>query len=340
MAKFLYMLDFRIHQNLVHIKYLRGIHAVYAIKAVYTQGKNFGINEDCGIKVKLGVEYAEESELTNLRLDLLKKVSTNLLKAQGFNVQDEVCDHNYVFTIKSVGKTIDKNERYVCGAVVNSSKKKEKCLTVESYMQNKISKVKELCDQRHPDDLVARSNSEEDIKKIADASVSHELLSTKHISTVMLKNFDNIDKSVKEGSYILYNNVRMNAVLDKYAQLLLKGEIPQIPEVENLFTFSTLDIEEWNLFYNYIIKYPDVLKATVTFHPKLNVNVHLLWSFVSSLCHEFSRYYEKNRFLMPNPTFDSRISELCSERLHLLRSLRIILRNSLALLEVEEVQYM
>lgn len=197
MGYFVGLLNFYVDQNLVHIKYPREVYAVEAIKAVYQHGMSFGKKKDCAIKVKLEVEYADDSEVTNLRLDLLKKVSTNLLKAQGYNVQDEECDHNYIFTIKSEGKIVDNHKRYICGAVLNSNKRKERSLTVESYVQNKIDKVKELNDQRHSDVYIARNNIEEDIKKIADASISYELLSVKHISTVIMENFDNIDRSIK-----------------------------------------------------------------------------------------------------------------------------------------------
>jgi hypothetical protein len=41
-----------------------------------------------------------------------------------------------------------------------------------------------------------------------------------------------------------------------------------------------------------------VLEAVVKVEPKLDINIQLLWSFVSSLCHDFSKYYRKNKILM------------------------------------------
>ncbi|KAJ8686945.1 hypothetical protein QAD02_022739 [Eretmocerus hayati] len=328
-------------QNFVLLNFKRQVASYLAIKTAIDHGPLYGSVHGCNKIYKLHIDYDDESVTTNMRLNLLKTVSVNLLKCQGYLVQDEECNENYVYTIKSEGSTAEGYKRYLCGAVLNDHKSKERGMTQKMYLRSKVEKVKELNAQRCPNIYIDKNNIEGDIEKIANAAITYELLSTKHSIPVIVESSDGIDRSIKEASFILYNNVRMTAILDKYAKLVLEDEFPQIVPIEEIETFNKIiDDESWSLVYNYIMKYPDVLKSVITVEPKLDINIQSLWFFVSSLCHDFSKYYRRNRILMKGVDFNDQIISIATERLHLLRALRIVLRNSLSLLGVEEVMYM
>lgn len=202
-----------IASNFVVIKFRRPTVSCIALKTTIEQASQYGSRKQrCDKSFSLKVELDAESEVTSMRLNLLKKVSVNLLKFQNYDIQDrEKCSDNYIYTIKSIGNVDHAYNRYLCGAVLNANKKKEKDLTQNVYLQNKLEKINELNAQRCSDVVTDKDNIVKDAQKIAKASVSYELLSTKHTSPVILENSDDLDRFIK-GNYEVNN--RQDNVID------------------------------------------------------------------------------------------------------------------------------
>lgn len=172
------------------------------IKAVIDQGSYYGSKKSSrDIKFYFKINY-DDSEMTNLRLKVIKKVSENLLNIQGFCVQNEECDNNYLFTTKSEGNINDNYNRYLCGTILNIHKKKEKTLTEDLYKKSKVEKIKLLNSKRCLDIKFDETTFEKDVNKIANAAMIYELSSTKHISPVIVEIGDHSDGSIKGINYL------------------------------------------------------------------------------------------------------------------------------------------
>lgn len=187
----------KISNNFVTVNYERS-HATYlAVKAAIEKGSQYGIKNNQVQNISLTVECDCESDMTNERLKLLKKVSENLLKCHGCGVHKNESETNYIFTIKSEGHTKDNHVRYVCGAVLNSKKKKEKDLKMPVYQEKKLEMIKFLSAQRTSDIYVSKDNFDKDILRIANASINYEFLAIKHTSPVIIEENDDVDRFIK-----------------------------------------------------------------------------------------------------------------------------------------------
>jgi hypothetical protein len=271
-------LMFNIFHNFVLINFNRSIVSCTAIKTVIEQDVEYGKKENHEKHFMLHVEVDDESEITNLRLNLLKKVSSNLLKCKSCDNKNYY--NNYVFTIKSEGNVYKDYNRYLCGVVLNTNKKKECIWSEEMYLQRKIEKIKKLSSQKCSSTYFD-TNTIEDVKKIANAAVAYELLSVKHSSPVIVEKSNDTETCIKgiqvfttylnlitnhnnnittiinfctEAAFILYNNVRITAVLDKYKKLVLQEEFPEIIPIEKIESFYKITDEVSFKFFNSTFK--------------------------------------------------------------------------------------
>ncbi|XP_011506311.1 PREDICTED: uncharacterized protein LOC105368868 [Ceratosolen solmsi marchali] len=342
--------EINLHQRLyldytnkfVLINFRRSIVACDAFKSVTCKHLRSGRKQSCMKHFTLEVDNDKVSEVTNLRLYFLRKVSLNLLKCQDFDAHcDDNISNNYVFTTKSENNIDKSSSPYLCGVILNGNKKKECILSQEMYIQKKVEKIKKLNYLKHFYSNIDANIVEKNVETIAKASVVYELLSVKHSSPVIIEKSDDKEICIKEAAFILYNNVRITAILNKYTRLVFDEDYPQLDPIESVVAlYELVDDESWSLIYNYIIKYPDVLEAVVKVEPKLEINIHLLWAFVSCLCHDFSKYYRKHKIIMVYKDGNDLVRVTTRERLHLLKALQTVLINSLSLLDIEELNYM
>ncbi|XP_058809474.1 arginine--tRNA ligase-like, partial [Phymastichus coffea] len=303
----------KISNDFVLVNYNRSNAAYLVIKTAIKKGSEYGMKNEPK-NIMLSVDYDSDSEMTNQRLKLQKQVSENLLKCQSCELQKRKNITNYIFTVKSEGYTEENHIKYFCGAVLNSKKKKERDLKFSTYLERKIEKIKYFNAQRISDVYINKDNFEKAILRIANASINYELLSTKHDSPVIINQSNNVDRFIKEASFVLYNNSRINSILDKYSKLVKDNQFFQIKPIEKINSFEkTMDDDSWSLVYNYLMKYSDILESLVITKPKLKVKIHLLWSFISNLCHDFSRYYQRNRILLRGTEFNNQMIDIMTE---------------------------
>lgn len=167
------------------------------VKTVIDQGSQYGKqpnNKEIRFYFKVD---CEDSEMTKLRLKLIKKTTENLLGFQGYSIQNEECDNNFILTTKSEGKINAGYNKYLCGSVLNIHKKKEKVSTEDMYKKIKTEKVKILNSKRCLDIQFNMNDFEKDIHKITNATVVYELLSTNHVSPIVVEVIDDSEKSIK-----------------------------------------------------------------------------------------------------------------------------------------------
>lgn len=178
------------------IKFDKKMMSFLIVKSIIEQGSNFGskTHNDKNFEdtIFLKIDEDNESQITNSRLKMIKEVSQNVLRSQGYLSQNDVSYKNYVLTTKSMGKNEDNRiHRHVCGVVLNVNKKKEIHLTKEDYTEIVLQKVKDINEDRLSD------VNDSDTEKVAKAAIAYEMLSVKPNIPIIVNKSDKLDKSIK-----------------------------------------------------------------------------------------------------------------------------------------------
>ncbi|XP_078032529.1 DALR anticodon-binding domain-containing protein 3 isoform X2 [Augochlora pura] len=308
------------------------------IERKHDYGRRSPVKKICSLRI----QQDKESELTTARLNLIQIVTKNILDLHGSKVCKENADLKIVFTSKSQGKMEDDSEKCVCGVVKNlKSNGKETLLTYQEYVENKIKELKVLNDQRNSEMYEKDAGADDQfLENLAKATTTFELLSIKPSRAVFIGHNSAADKSTtntKGAPFVLYNATRIAAIIDKYNDKRLSGEYPDLPDICDV-NFSLLDQEEeWELVYNFIIGYQDIIKDCIKYEPVFQTNPQILCIFLSRMCQKFSVYYRRIRIL--TEAYDHLIPTMTA-RLYMLHALQIVIQNALALMDIVPVSRM
>ncbi|XP_017878127.1 DALR anticodon-binding domain-containing protein 3 isoform X2 [Ceratina calcarata] len=284
----------------------------------------------------------KESELTSKRLQLIQSVTERVLNLHGCKISDEHADYKFIFTSKSQGNVEDNYVKCICGVVKTvETNCKETQITWQDYVQNKIKELKALNEHKYFEGQECNLNTEEYfLKNLANAAVTFELLSVKPSHPVFIGcgNFatDKATTNTKGASFILYNAARISAIIEKYNDKVSRGEYPNLPHINNI-DFSLLNQEdEWEIVYNFIIRYQLMIKDCLRYEP-FQTCPQAICIFLIRLCSKFSIYYRKTRILIE--AYDHLIPTMTA-RLYMLHALQVVLRNALAILDIHPVSRM
>ncbi|XP_076631008.1 DALR anticodon-binding domain-containing protein 3 isoform X2 [Colletes latitarsis] len=313
-----------------------------SIKRVIDLGHSFGRISSIDKAFKLKVQRDKESELTTTRLCLIQSVTENVLNLHGCRVGEEDSNYKFVFTTKSKGNADENYKKYVCGVVKNlKSNAKETKLKWEDYIRNKSNELKAMNDQKNFETHDCNVQIDNHFfENVAKATATFELLSIKPSRSVIIGHNSAPDKgttNMKGASFILYNSVRINAIIEKYNGKRLTGEYPDLPNIHDVDFTLLHQEEEWELIYNFIIGYQEMIKDCLKYEPVFQTNPQAICMFLSRLCQKFSIYYRKIRIL--TEAYDHLIPTMIA-RLYMLHALQIVLQNALALLNIVPVSRM
>lgn len=284
----------------------------------------------------------KESELTSKRLQLIQSVTERILNLHGCKISDENADYKFIFTSKSQGNVDVNYTKHICGVVKNvETNCKETRITWQDYVQNKIKELRTLNEQKCFEAQEYNPKPEEYFLKIlANATVTFELLSVKPSHPVLIGcgNFavDKATTNTKGASFILYNAARISTIIQKYNDKVLRGEYPNLPDINNI-DFSLLSQEdEWEIIYNFIIRYQLMIKDCLRYEP-FQTCPQVICTFLTRLCSKFSVYYRKTRILIE--AYDHLIPTMIA-RVYMLHALKVVIQNALAILDIHPVSRM
>ncbi|XP_066603126.1 DALR anticodon-binding domain-containing protein 3 [Prorops nasuta] len=290
----------------------------------------------------LKVQLDEHSELTNARLNLVQKVTSKILATQGYQVLDnDDGTYKIIFTTKSQGATENHCKKCVCGVVKNSdSNLKDTSVTWKAYVKTKTNQLLELNDFK-----INIFNNKLDginsfIFNIAKAVATFELLTVKPCKPIICGVNSDSDKATtntKGATFILYNLARITAILEKYREKEANDEVSALPDI-NEIDFAQLDEEdEWNLIFNYVMRYHDIIEDCIVHEPNFETNPQIICLFLLRMCQKFSIYYRHTRILTEGGVH---LLPKMFARIYMLQALQIILRNGLAILGIDPVSRM
>ena len=307
-----------------------------SIETVIARKRNFGKALPIDKVFHFKIDEDKESELTTRRLRLIKNVTEKLLSLHGCQTSEEESSFKFLFTTKSQGIAKENYSKCVCGVVKNSkSNTKETKLTWKEHIGSKVLELKELNEQKYFEtqerDVTVEDQS---LENVARATATFELLSLKPSRSVFIGRNSATDRSTtntKGASFVLYNTARIAAIIEKYNDKKSAGEYPSLPSIDDV-NFALLDQEEeWELIYNFVIGYPEMIKSCLKCEPRFQTNPQVICIFLSRLCQKFSIYYRRTRIL--TEAYDHLIPTMVA-RLYMLHALQIIFENALALLDI------
>uniref|UniRef100_A0A1B6DXP0 DALR anticodon binding domain-containing protein n=2 Tax=Clastoptera arizonana TaxID=38151 RepID=A0A1B6DXP0_9HEMI len=176
------------------------------------------------------------------------------------------------------------------------------------------------------------------IKNLSNAALHFDLLSTKveNPVTLNIKNTPMIsrERSTKGSTFVLYNYARICAILQQFQDKVAMEYYDPLPSVLETSFSPLIQEEEWNLMFDYILEWPNVLNKCQHLS---SLRFHYICGFLSSLSLCFSRFYRKYRILTePLP----QLLPLMTARLHLLLGLRQVYQNAFNLLSIHPPTHM
>ncbi|XP_046623716.1 DALR anticodon-binding domain-containing protein 3 isoform X1 [Neodiprion virginianus] len=282
-----------------------------------------------------------DSDLTNLRLRLIKGVAENIVKANGYQVSESSDSDKYYATTKSKRDLTKYPKILLCGVAKNSvTGTKETALTEAEYLNRWLAELADTTEHKLPDLAEPKHEQNSVLLQIAEAVIVLQFLAVKPSRTITISSDLGLDEStinVKGSSFIFYNTARISAIFQKFDEQHLKGDYPSLPSIEEVDFSLLTEAEEWELMYIFLLGYPEMVKTCARLTGDLEICPHYICSFLSRLVSKFSAYYRRVRILTEGR---DHLLPTMMARLYLLKAIQIVTRNALRLLNLDPVSRM
>ncbi|CAF0781654.1 unnamed protein product [Brachionus calyciflorus] len=175
--------------------------------------------------------------------------------------------------------------------------------------------------------------SEANIENLTLFSIIFDLFNTNH--QIDIKKFKYIDLSQMElddkvklgeqSSFILYNCARISAIFDKFDTYVKQGRFNELPKIDDLDFFTLLKTDyEKKICSQFLFKFEsimdeiyDSLNQIKDSSLQIKINISKLFSFMSDLINQFSKYYSKIHIL-EDPKFDH-LHNIMHARIYLIK---------------------
>jgi len=244
-------------------------------------------NQSSNVETKLSIVNFDtarpnSSKLTSARADSFHQALGNLNLSEsalyGISSTDVKSQlDNYPSDLVKVGVRV--------GAVLGKNGKKDEDFDLSTY-KTKVYEAVKLLDEE-------RCDENEDIK---DKEMRLATLKTAIIQFSFLGS--NISNPVKimisnqNSNFVLYNSARIKKLMSTFDLHVKNSDYPPLPSSDKIDFGCLTEIEEWELAFNFLLPYCDILEEcarTLSFHKLVN--------FLLSLATTYSRYYNRVKTL-------------------------------------------
>ncbi|XP_019623120.1 PREDICTED: DALR anticodon-binding domain-containing protein 3-like [Branchiostoma belcheri] len=215
-------------------------------------------------------------------------------------------------------------------------------LTAQDFWRLRHAQMKEASVLKYGD-TVEGPGWDSTITAMTAAAIKFELLFTS------CQNIAKLDLSIKEsgegpqdnkgGAFILYNCARLATLFKHYQEDVQAGVYPDLPDISSV-DFSLLkEEEEWELLFNFLLPYPDLVQGTVgdISNTRAKILTHQVCSFLIALSRDLSSYYRRVRVLLEPRVH---LLPVMFARLHLLKGVQQVMHNGLSLLGIQPLAQM
>jgi len=279
------------------------------------------------------------SELTSKRSEALCESLKNL--PHDINTIVGVSSKNLTEQIQKLEADLDSKSPIIgvrVGSVLGENGQKDVSTSFEELKEMILEEIRELDDERR-DEYEDDEITEKRLSILVNSSLRFTFLGAnisnpvQIISKAQKLQKTNLEHSSltnhnQSSSFVLYNLARMKKIIRTFDECVIRGEYPGLPSAQDLNLISSLisEPEEWELMFNFILNFQNVLSQC-----SKSLCLSKLVIFLCGLSSTFSRYYSRVKILkdpLPHliPSVHARIffvSSLCDVAIEALRILNI-----------------
>jgi len=241
----------------------------------------------------------KKNQISTVNFDTTKPNSSHLTSARvdSFHAALKNLDleHGFVYGVSSTDvKTQTDNfqakndlvKRGIrVGAVLGKNDKKEEITDLAEHKRKVYEAVKQLDEER------CEENEDVKITEIRLAALTAASLQFSFLGS-NISNPIKISLNNPNSNFVLYNSARVKKLLRTFDQHVQNGDYPQLPHREKINFALLTEIEEWELLFNFLLPYCDVLSDCAK-----NLSFHKLVNFLVGLAGSYSRYYNRVKTL-------------------------------------------
>ncbi|XP_036341287.1 uncharacterized protein LOC118750665 [Rhagoletis pomonella] len=174
------------------------------------------------------------------------------------------------------------------------------------------------------------------LTRLGAAAVTVDLMEVRFSSPVQI--IRSGKGSTKGAAFILYNSARLESLLRRFDEKVENGDYGDLPSLDNIDWTLLDEEEEWQLVFSYIFAFPNLIENCLERIEKGICAVHTIIRFLGDLASLFSVYYRRIRILTQETR--EHLLPCVYARIYLVKAVREILNRTLALLDIEPVQFM
>ncbi|CAO1390854.1 unnamed protein product [Diamesa hyperborea] len=280
------------------------------------------------------VETSSDLFITEYRMQLVALVMKNLIAYSKYVLvtNPDAAKHKLYLTTKSnSGKDENRNgwTRVVCGVVSDKRSRKASTMSTSEFLDQRHSQLYLTSIHKYG----AKVKDDEAFKKLmhilGNSAATFDLLEVKFTSPICGDNFSS-------KPFLLYNSARLETLLHNFEEQSQEGYYPPLPPFDEIDMELLKEEDEWRIF-RYLIVFPELIEKCVCDIQLGKVPIHLICKYVSDLVALFSVYYRRVRLLTENR---SHLMPVLFAKIYLMKAVQKILNRTLALLDIDPVQFM
>ncbi|XP_055841663.1 uncharacterized protein LOC129908872 isoform X2 [Episyrphus balteatus] len=277
--------------------------------------------------------------LSEYRARLVYKTLRKLLKYSNWSEVDDESGKkiNVVSVVTKVPKAEIQNDviSIRCGNVLDPQDGKLARIPPSEYISLRSTDMRLMAMHKYGIRVKDDKKFCELFGRLGEAAVTVDLLEVKPSSPVnMIRSGQG---STKGASFILYNSARLETLLRTFEQKVTEGIYDKLPPLNDI-DFSLLsNEEEWELVYGYIFGFPNLINRCTENFDSGSCSIHCLIKYLDGLVSTFSVYYRRVRILTETR---AHLMPHVYARIYLLKAVRQIFNMTLALLDIEPVEFM
>ncbi|XP_031627651.1 DALR anticodon-binding domain-containing protein 3 [Contarinia nasturtii] len=323
--------------------------------ASYGQWHHHNTNDDNTNYAVEVVKQSNDNSLVAHRLQLITKVLINLLRSSGFEANAAKFDVNSLennnlteVLVKSARRDGGKRANRQSELELNNNANRKSItiicgnvticrpgLTADDFIRLRSLEMEKTAELKH-------GHNKENViidkcQKLGAATVTFDFLKIKHFNTINFEKSMTTPSTIKGAAFILYNVARLQTLLASFDHQVARGFYDPLPKFDQIDFGLLKEEEEWQMFFVYIVGYPNLLERCISGIGTGNIAIHLLCTFLSNLSALFSVYYHRVKILTDNLP---QLVPVLYARIYLLKALRSIFLKALAILEIESLDQM
>ncbi|XP_071081625.1 DALR anticodon-binding domain-containing protein 3-like [Haliotis cracherodii] len=211
--------------------------------------------------------------------------------------------------------------------------------TAQEFIQLRLDQMREASIMKYGDEVQGQG-WETTLSGMSSASIAFEMLTTSSRNSVKLdvSDEDRMGAENRAGAFVMYNCARLSTLFTHFEEAVEKGTYPPLPPVGDVKFEHLKQEEEWELMFNYIYPYPDLVEQCVekvapsAGDIQARIHTHKISNFLINLSRCLSSYYSRVHILGDGRPH---LLPLMYARLHLMRAAHRVIKNGLNMMGIQ-----